>query len=136
MYYNLICQSQGQEKMSRMPYGVNMENSTPPGREVLIAYIIIYLYYSIVIYNLLDKQATHQHCAIFSGQFLEFEFPSLKLSCLREERSFKVPVRLQPEADMCDTNLASISNRNKSSTLPFSGHLFTSTGLCAVPQVP
>lgn len=62
----------------------------------------------------------------FQASFLNSELPSLKVSSLREERCCKVPVRLQPEADMWDTYLASIRIRNKSSTLPFSWHFLTS----------
>ena len=87
-------------------------------------------------YHVLDNTRHINIVQSFQASFLNSEFPSLKLPCLREERSSKVPVRLQPEADTWDRDLGSIRIPNKSSTWPFSGHLFTSRESCAVPQLP
>ncbi len=60
--------------------------------------------------------------------FWHAEFRSLKLRCLKEEGSFKVPVRLQPDADIWDIRVEWTRIRNKSSILPFKGHPLTSKG--------
>ena len=60
---------------------------------------------------------------------LHSEFRWLNLRCLKEEGSFKVPVRLQPDADMWDTSGESTRIWKKSSTLPLKGHPLTLTGL-------
>ena len=60
--------------------------------------------------------------------FLHSEFCSLNPCCLKEEGSFKVPARLQPDADIWDIRVEWIRIRDKSSTLPLKGHPLTSKG--------
>ena len=65
---------------------------------------------------------------------LHSEFHRLNPRCLKEEGSVKVPVRLQPDADIWDIRVESVRVRNRSSTLPLKGHPLTSMRLGEHPS--
>jgi len=53
---------------------------------------------SVLYYIFVEHELSAHHSATLSGQLVP------KIACLKEERSFKVPVRLQSDAEILDMN--------------------------------